>query len=344
MASFRIAAVTGLLTGADASKPYTYWCVGNCDHDASVVPSPGTILMGGGTDTDDAFKQHLKWSNGGDFLVLRSSGDDGYNSYIQGLGESNSVATLLTSSRDAAEDAFVLAKIDAAEAIFFAGGDQWTYLQQWQGTSMQRHLQAAIDRGVPVGGTSAGCDIQSGNIYTAENDSIQSDKALRDPFDVHMTLQERPFLRHPSDLLLHAIVDTHFVTRDRMGRLVAMLGRLWKDGERAFASGIDEQTAIAIDASGKGTVLMQGKDGGRAFVLSPTRAAERCEGGDSLDYRDVPVQKLDAYYGDVYDFVAMRGGDASQSYSISVKEGVLSDPYYPPSQMRAGRSRDSVFV
>lgn len=342
MASLRNATLAGLLTGGDAAKPYTYWCVGNCDRDASVDPSPGTILMGGGTDTDDAFKKHVEWSNGGDFLVLRASGDDSYNAYIQGFGKSNSVATLLTSSREAAEDAFVLAKIDAAEAIFFAGGDQWTYLQQWQGTSMQQHLQAAIDRGVPVGGTSAGCDIQSGNIYTAENDSIQTDEALQNPFDMHMTLQERPFLKHPSDLLLHAIVDTHFVTRDRMGRLVAMLSRLWKDGERAFAIGIDEQTAIAIDASGKGTVLMQGKDGGRAFVLTPTRAAERCESGERLDFRDVPVQKLDAEYGDVYDFASMRGGDASQSYSISVIDGVLSDPYYPPSQQQ--RSRDSVFV
>lgn len=299
--------------------------------------------MGGGTDTDDAFKQHLKWSNGGDFLVLRASGDDAYNSYIQGLGKSNSVATLLTSSKDAAEDSFVLQKIDAAEAIFFAGGDQWTYLRQWQGTSMQKRLQAAIDRGVPVGGTSAGCDIQSGNVYTAENDGISTDEALRNPFDEHMTLQEKPFLRHPSDLLLNAIVDTHFVTRDRMGRLVAMLARLWKDGERAFAVGIDEQTAIAIDATGRGTVLMQGKDGGRAFVLTPDRAAERCESGERLDYRDVPVQKLDAYYGDVYDFASLRGGDSSQSYRISVLDGELSDPYSPPSR-QARLSRDSVLV
>lgn len=333
MVSFRLAAL--LASSAAAAKPYSYWCVGNCDQDAKVSPTPGTILMGGGTDTDAAFKQHVAWGNGGDFLVIRASGDDSYNTYIQGLGKTNSVATLLTTSKEAAEDPFVLGKIDGAEAIFFAGGDQWAYLQEWQGTSMQKRLQAAIDRGVPVGGTSAGCDIQSGNIYTAENDSIQTEEALANPFDKHMTLQEKPFLRHPSELLLHAVVDTHFVTRDRMGRLVAMLARLWKDGKQVFAIGIDEQTAIAIDANGQGKVLMQGQDGGRAFVLTPSKAAERCEDGSRLDYRDVPVQKLDGYYGDTFDFLKLSGGDASQRYTISVKDGELADPYYPPSQLRS---------
>ena len=92
---------------------YTYWCIGSCDRDASVTPHPGLILMGGGTDVDSAFQQHIKWSAGGDFLVLRASGDDAYNSYIQGLGSTHSVATLLTKNRAAAEDPFVLSKIDA---------------------------------------------------------------------------------------------------------------------------------------------------------------------------------------------------------------------------------------
>jgi cyanophycinase-like exopeptidase len=96
--------------------------------------------------------------------VLRESGDDAYNSYIQGLGKLNSVATLITKNRVAATDSFVLEKIDQAEAIFFAGGDQSVYLQEWMDTPLQKHIQAAIARGVPVGGTSAGGDVQGGFI------------------------------------------------------------------------------------------------------------------------------------------------------------------------------------
>ena len=46
------------------------------------------------------------------------------------------------------------------------GGDQWSYLQDWSSTPLQRTVQDAIDkRSVPIGGTSAGCDIQSWYIW-----------------------------------------------------------------------------------------------------------------------------------------------------------------------------------
>ncbi len=47
---------------------------------------------------------------------------------------------------------------------------------------------------------------------------------------------------------------------------------------------------------------------------------------------DVPVQKLDAAYGDTYDFVRMSGGAASQFYHLSARDGKLNtkDPYQPP--------------
>ena len=363
-------------TGSSVTKNethFTYWCVGSCEEDAKPKSTePGIILMGGGTDTDDAFKQHILWSGSGDFLVLRASGDDAYNPYIRALAETHSVATLLTKDKRAASDSRVLAIVDRADAIFFAGGDQWTYLQEWQGTPLQQHVQAAInERGVPVGGTSAGCDVQGGAIYTAAQDSVVSDEALADPFNFRVTVQRRPFLNHttgtpphaplPSPhaaaaqtsagsvptwnrtelLLSTAIIDTHFVTRDRMGRLVAFLARLRSDLRRpdAVAIGIDEQTAIAIDRSGNGTLLRQSEDGGRAFVLTPAAGVspKTCEQGKELEFADIPVQKLDAAYGDSYNFAAMTGGAASQSYTISAKKGKLtpSDPYSPLKDKRA---------
>ena len=75
---------------------FTYWCLGSCDSDATSTPSGGTILMGGGTDVDDAYKQQIAWSAGGDYLVLRAHGDDAYNPYIYAFGGAHSVSTLLT--------------------------------------------------------------------------------------------------------------------------------------------------------------------------------------------------------------------------------------------------------
>ena len=185
---------------------------------------------------------------------------------------------------------------------------------------------------MPIGGTSAGCDVQGEYIYSAAEGSVYSEDALRDPFDKRITLQNHSFVTHPL-ILGSVLTDTHFVTRDRMGRLVAFLARLWNEGLPATALGIDEQTAIAIDARGHGKMLrLAGGHGGRAYVVSPGKPAERCEKGEDLRYEDIAVQKLDAAAGDTFDFVSMSGGRASQRYNISARGGALEpdDPYAPP--------------
>lgn len=62
---------------------YKVWCQGVCDRD--FIPTstqPGVVLMGGGTDTDEAFVWQISHAGGGDFVVLRTSGDDAYISLI----------------------------------------------------------------------------------------------------------------------------------------------------------------------------------------------------------------------------------------------------------------------
>ena len=49
--------------------------------------------MGGGEDSDDAFRWMCQRSGGGDFLVVRARGNDDYNPYIQKLCHENSAAT-----------------------------------------------------------------------------------------------------------------------------------------------------------------------------------------------------------------------------------------------------------
>ena len=82
-----------------------------------------------------------------------------------------------------------------------------------------------------------------------------------------------------------------------------------------------------------GTMLrLAGGHGGRAYVVSPGKPAERCEKGEDLRYEGLAVQKLDAAEGDTFDFVSMSGGRASQRYNISARGGALEpdDPYAPP--------------
>ena len=59
-------------------------------------------------------------------------------------------------STTAANDPFVAKTIASASAIFIMGGDQSTYVNDWQNTPVQTALDQAAARGVPIGGTSAG--------------------------------------------------------------------------------------------------------------------------------------------------------------------------------------------
>ena len=54
--------------------------------DVNTAVSAGTVLMGGGADVDAAFTWMIDKSGGGDFVVIRATGTDAYNSYIYGLG------------------------------------------------------------------------------------------------------------------------------------------------------------------------------------------------------------------------------------------------------------------
>lgn len=118
---------------------YQLWCVGNCNNPKITNTEPGVVLMGGGTDVDEAFLWQIKNANGGDFLILRASGSDGYNSWVYNLSTYydfplNSVTTILFNTIDASTNNIVLSNIKNAAAIFFAGGDQFDYITLWTNT------------------------------------------------------------------------------------------------------------------------------------------------------------------------------------------------------------------
>lgn len=156
------------LVSTVSSVGYEYYCSGlaaQCSNSTAAPPLPpptggkgGVVLMGGGTDVGAAFEWMGLRSNRGGLLVLRTdpSGDDAYDPFILGLGTVSSAATLILKDRAAASDPFVLRKIGEAASIFFAGGDQSKYWRFWQGTPLQSAVQARVDAGCPVGGTSAG--------------------------------------------------------------------------------------------------------------------------------------------------------------------------------------------
>jgi cyanophycinase len=167
--------------------------------------------MGGGTDTDEAFLWQIKNANGGDFVIIRASGDDAYNPWVYNMSivsgaRLNTVTTILFNDKSASEETEVLDLLRNAEAIFMAGGDQSVYVDYWVGTSVQSIIQSKL-ASVTIGGTSAGCMVLGNWIYTGEIESIDSETALANPYHRYVTIVDS-FLKVP--YLDSLLADTHF--------------------------------------------------------------------------------------------------------------------------------------
>jgi len=301
-----------------AKKPlYTYIRVGNVN-DVTAPVTRGTVLMGGGTDVDAAFQWMCGLAGNGDFLVIRATGTDAYNPYIQALcPDANSVATLIIPSAAAAADPAVATIMQQAEAIWIAGGDQSDYINFWTGTPVQSSLNAKIAAGAPVGGTSAGMNVLTQFVYSAlAPQGATSTQSLADPFNRYLT-----FARDFSNVsILQGIIgDPHFVTRDRMGRDLAFLCRVatngWSAAPRSVA--VDEQTALLIDASGNAAVV----GNSTAYFLQAPGLPQVCAAKTPLTYDNIAVQRIGA--GGTFDFNTWQATGAT-TYRVSADAGVLS--------------------
>jgi cyanophycinase len=227
--------------------------------DIQTPTQAGIVMMGGGTDVDAAFKWMIKRSGGGDVVILRASGTDAYNPYVDSLGKVNSVETLKIDSRALADNDTVAYIIRHAEMLFIAGGDQSNYMKYWKDTKTMAAINYLLNvKHVPVGGTSAGCAILGGFYYSGENGSITARQALANPYDTLLKVYNNDFLHAP--FLKHAITDQHYLTRNRQGRHVAFLARIIHE-QRIAINGIaaDERTAVCVDENGIAVVLGSSK-------------------------------------------------------------------------------------
>jgi hypothetical protein len=140
------------------------------------------------------------------------------------------------------------------------------------------------------------------------------------------------------------ITDSHFMQRDRFGRLMTFLGRLDNaDGplsgaDAARGIGINEQTALLVEPNGIATVI------GNAYARNTPPAEQQravyfLEGasqpalspGQPLTY-SVQVVKADynpvTSSSDSFDLASWMGLGGTSAYSVSAAGGILSGPVY----------------
>jgi cyanophycinase len=318
-------------TGTRPTKPGNLqsWLVGNAaDSGRSPVNGPALILMGGGADVDASFSQRaFPIANGGDVVIIRTSGSDGYNDYLYNLVggalKPDSVETLLLDTREKADSDYAEWTLRNAELIFIAGGDQSAYLNAWKDTRSEAAIRAAYLRGAVIGGTSAGLAVQGEHIYDPDGvTAVTSAEAIANPYRSGMRFSTL-FLDLP--LMADIITDSHFSQRDRMGRLLAFMARLRQDGtaNRIVGVGVSENTAIFLDRDGRGIV-----DGsGQAYVIEETVDTQRTQvvSGQPLIYRNLKRTRLGS--GQTFDFVS--GATTGSVITLSVDGRNAATPLSP---------------
>lgn len=317
-------------------QSFTSWVTGDTA-DQVAVPHGGIVLAGGGGDNDDAMSWFLQQAAGGDVLILRASGSDGYNNYLYSqLGVTvNSVETIRFNQATAAQDPYVIRRIREAEALFLAGGDQYDYYQYWKDNDVEDAINYLLrSKHAVVGGTSAGMAVLGEAYYTPVSYGVDSAEALGNPYHPYMTvLGQGDFIDAP--FLGRTITDTHFDQRDRAGRTVAFLARLETDfGMDAQAIACNEYTAVAVDTNGIAHVYGDPQYNDFAYFVQsncdqPGSLPDSCLAGQPLHW-DQNGEALKVYRilgnangSNTFSLVDWRTGQGGDWLHWSVDQGQL---------------------
>ncbi|MBD2456471.1 Type 1 glutamine amidotransferase-like domain-containing protein [Nostoc sp. FACHB-87] len=306
------------------------------DNTVDVVPplshlprlaGPVLNLGGGGPDVEKAIQWMIDQVRGDtsssankvDVVVLRAYGSEDYNHLIYGMRGVNSVKTLIISNRNDANREDIVTKVRKAGVVFFAGGDQCQYIRSWKNTKLENAVREVYARGGAIGGTSAGAMIHSEYIYDscACEDSIETREILEDPYrNITFTYD---FFQWGH--LRGTIIDTHFDSRKRMGRIMAFIARQIQDGKanRVLGIAISEETSLVIDKYGLAKVM--GRNA--AYFVLGDHPPEICKPRTPLTYHDYKIWRVPS--GDTFD---LRNPPNRGYYFRSVKRGRFnSDPY-----------------
>jgi cyanophycinase-like exopeptidase len=310
------------------------------------VGGPAVLLMGGGTEVDAAFTtQAYPINAGGDIVVLRASGGNGYQAYmytdlvaqlpakLRAALQPNSVETLLVDTVSKANSAYVADAVSKANLIWLAGGDQSQYTQSWRGTALAAAVKQAYARGAVVGGTSAGMVVNGEWMYDpGALTAATSAEAVADPYRPSVILTTDLF---GLDLGFNLVPEPHFANRDRMGRLLTFMARLRQDARTSLVHGVglDECTSLFINKFQIGTFLRQTNPCSSAVVSAngyllreERRSTQRVQvaPGQPLIYRNVQRHKFTAS-GQTFDFA--RGVTATPATPVSAEGALPVNPY-----------------
>lgn len=189
----------------------------------------GALLICGGGGLPEVIQDRFLQLAGGERAKLvvvptASSGIRPTDEIVKLWGERGFAFVTVRHTRDrdeAAEDAF-LEPFREATAVWISGGSQGRLADAYAAGPVEQALQALVERGGVVGGSSAGAAIQSRVMIRGGN--------------------PEPEIGRGFDLAADVVIDQHFLARNRFNRLLAVL----RERPDRIGVGIDERTAIEL--------------------------------------------------------------------------------------------------
>jgi cyanophycinase len=236
------------------------------------------VICGGGRLPEAVVKKHLELAGGDQarIVIIPTAAQRADNAEAGDLLRSwrrfktQWVKVLHTRSKERANDPEFVAPLKEATGVWFDGGQQSRIAEAYEGTAVERELHALLDRGGVIGGTSAGAAVMSRVMIARGNPVAEIAVGL--------------------DLLPDAVIDQHFLKRNRKPRLLAVLEK--HPGLVGF--GIDEGTAL----------IVQGR---RLEVLGDSSVTVCLAASESCPAREIILEP-----GDTADLTALRRDAAAR--------------------------------
>lgn len=208
------------------------------------TPKGKLFIIGGGDRSDDLMKQVLsvaELSKKDYIVVLPMSSEEPDSSFIffktQMVKLTSNPIVMLNFNKETAKNKTLTDSLQKAKLIFISGGDQVRFMNVVQNNPIKTAIQKAYENGSTISGTSAGAAVMSEKMITG-NQKLQ--KEYSGTFDNirYDNLETSEGL----GLLKTAIIDQHFLKRNRYNRLLSALVEF----PTLTGIGIDEATAIIV--------------------------------------------------------------------------------------------------
>ncbi|MBX6364291.1 MAG: cyanophycinase [Gemmatimonadetes bacterium] len=248
-----------------------------------VGPKRGTLLVvGGGLLGNEILSRFVELAGGPDarIVVLPGAGDeDTFPADWSGFqplwrAGARNLTIVHTRDRRVADSEEFVAPLREARGVWIPGGRQWRLADAYLGTRTQREIQAVLERGGVVGGTSAGATILGSYLVRGA--------------PAGNTIVMSPGHEEGFGFLRNVAVDQHVLVRHRENDLALVLAA----HPQLLGIGPDEGTALEVR-------------GDTARVLGRSRVVVY-DGREHV----VGEQEAKPYFfldpGDVYDLAARR--------------------------------------